>query len=84
MYIILGHHFNEFKVKGSLFKSYTFKVNNIIDIKEKIFQLENKFPDASHICYGYRICNVNNLDLFYNPEILEFSSRNLADSGKHF
>ena len=36
MYIILGDHFNEFKVKGSLFKAYTFKVNNIIDIKTNL------------------------------------------------
>ena len=74
MYIISGHHFNEFKVKGSLFKSYTYEVNHIIDIKERISQLENRFSDASHICYAYRICNANNLDLFYNPEIIEFST----------
>jgi len=74
MYTILGYHFNEFKVKGSLFKIYTFETNYVIDIKKKISQLENKFPDASHICYAYRICNADNLDLFYNPEIIEFST----------
>ena len=74
MYAISGYYFNEFKVKGSLFKAYTFEVNHIIDIKERISQLENKFSDASHICYAYRICNTDNLDLFYNPEIIEFST----------
>ena len=74
MYIISGYYANEFKVKGSLFKSYTYEANNIIDIKEKISQLENEFLDASHICYAYRICNADNLDLFYNPEIIEFST----------
>ena len=74
MYVISGYYFNEFTIKGSLFKVYTFEVNNIIDVKEKKSQLENKFPDASHICYAYRICNANNLDLFYNPEIIEFST----------
>ena len=28
MYIISGYNINEFKVKGSLFKSYTYEVNN--------------------------------------------------------
>ena len=65
---------NEFKVKGSLFKAYTYEANHITDIKEKISQLENRFSDASHICYAYRICNADNLDLFYNPEIIEFST----------
>jgi len=74
MYIISGYHFNEFKVKGSLFKAYTYEANHITDIKEQISQLENKFSDASHICYAYRICNADNLDLFYNPEIIEFST----------
>ncbi len=74
MYIISGYHFNEFKVKGSLFKAYTYEANHITDIKEKISQLENRFSDASHICYAYRICNADNLDLFYNPEIIEFST----------
>ena len=74
MYIISGYNINEFKVKGSLFKSYTYEANNINDIKERISQLENKFSDASHICYAYRICNIDNLDLFYNPEIIEFST----------
>ena len=74
MYIISGYYINEFKVKGSLFKAYTYEANNITDIKEKIGQLDNKFSDASHICYAYRICNVDNLALFYNPEIIEFST----------
>ena len=74
MYVISGYHFNEFKIKGSLFKAYTFDINNIGNIKKRITQLENKFPDASHICYAYRICNIDNLDLFYNPEIIEFST----------
>ena len=43
MYIISGYHFNEFKVKGSLFKIYTYEANYISDIKEKISQLENRF-----------------------------------------
>ena len=74
MYVISGYHSNEFKIKGSLFKAYTFDINNIGNIKKRITQLENKFPDASHICYAYRICNIDNLDLFYNPEIIEFST----------
>tara|TARA_B100001540_G_C15579037_1_gene538659 strand:- start:122 stop:739 length:618 start_codon:yes stop_codon:yes gene_type:complete len=71
MYTISGKSSDEFKIKGSLFKSYTFEVNNTLDVKKYISQLEKKFPDASHICYAYRICNIDNLDMFYNPEIIE-------------
>ena len=35
-------------------------------------KLKEVYPDASHICYAYRWCNCNNLDLFNNPEIIEY------------
>ena len=50
MYTISGKSSDEFKIKGSLFKSYTFEVNNTLDVIKYISQLEKKFPDASHIC----------------------------------
>ena len=74
MYIISGTYSDEFKIKGSLFKVFTFEANSILAVKKIILELDNKFKDASHVCYGYRICNIDNLDLFYNPEIIEFSN----------
>ena len=81
MYVVFGDHFNEFKIKGSLFKACTFSVDNIDSIKSRVSELENKFSNASHICYAYRICNINNLDLFYNPEIVEFCNDDGEPSG---
>ena len=81
MYIISGTYSNEFKIKGSLFKVLTFEVSSISDIKKIILELNNKFKDASHVCYGYRLCNIDNLDLFYNPEIIEFSNDDGEPSG---
>mgnify|MGYP001502616425 CR=1 FL=1 len=78
MYVLSGDKNDEFKIKGSLFKAYSFKVNDIISIKDKLSILNDNFLNASHICYAYRICNINNLDLFNNPEIIEF----YADDGE--
>ena len=78
MYVLSRDKNDEFKIKGSLFKVYTFKVNDIISIKDKLSILNDNFLNASHICYAYRICNINNLDLFNNPEIIEF----YADDGE--
>ena len=81
MYVIEGSYFNEIKIKGSLFKTSTFEANNLIEIKKILSLLENKFSDASHICYGYRICDYTQLDLFYNPTIIEFSTDDGEPSG---
>tara|TARA_Y100000994_G_scaffold68302_1_gene55887 strand:- start:26 stop:643 length:618 start_codon:yes stop_codon:yes gene_type:complete len=78
MYVLSRDKNDEFKIKGSLFKAYSFKVNDIISIKDKLSILNDNFLNASHICYAYRICNINNLDLFNNPEIIEF----YADDGE--
>ena len=81
MYVISGTYSNEFKIKGSLFKVFTFEANSVLEVKKIISELDDKFKDASHICYGYRLCNIDNLDLFYNPEIIEFSNDDGEPSG---
>ena len=81
MYVLSGDKNDEFKIKGSLFKAYSFKVNDIISIKDKLSILNDNFLNASHICYAYRICNINNLDLFNNPEIIEFYTDDGEPSG---
>jgi len=74
MYIIKGIHSNEIKIKGSLFKILSYETENLKNIKKILSKLEKNYSDSSHICYSYRICNIKQLDLFYNPEIIEFST----------
>lgn len=44
-----------FKEKGSKFKGYAFPVNDEEEVKEFLSQLWQKFPDATHICYAFRL-----------------------------
>ena len=69
------------KIKGSLFKSYTYQVENFKQIKNNLNNLKIKYPDASHICYGYRIYDLNQVDLFFNPSIIEFGKDDGEPSG---
>ena len=81
MFTFEGSYLNDIKIKGSLFKTYTYEANNLKQIKKILAQLEQKFSDASHICYAYRICDLTQLDLFYNPAIIEFSTDDGEPSG---
>lgn len=44
-----------FKEKGSKFIGYAFPVLDEEDAKEKLIQLWQKYPDATHICYAFRL-----------------------------
>ena len=44
-----------FKEKGSKFIGYAFPVSDEEEIKEKLTELWKKYPDATHICYAYRL-----------------------------
>lgn len=44
-----------FKEKGSKFIGYAFPVSDEEDIKEILKDLWGKYPDATHICYAYRL-----------------------------
>lgn len=44
-----------FKEKGSKFIGYAFPVLDEDEIKEKLLQLWQKYPDATHICYAFRL-----------------------------
>ena len=44
-----------FKEKGSKFMGYAFPVQDEEEIKERLEELWEKFPDATHICYAYRL-----------------------------
>ena len=79
MFLYSNHnYYDEMKIKGSIFKAFSYHTNSLNDVKKKLKQLEDKYSNASHICYAYRFCDTKNLDLFLNPAIIDFS----ADSGE--
>ena len=72
MFTVAENKFAEYKIKNSNFKSYIYNAHSIIDVKNKINNLTEKYPDSSHICYAYRFSSKDNLDLFNNPNYDEF------------
>lgn len=44
-----------FKEKGSKFIGYAYSVQDEEEVKEKLDKLWQKYPDATHICYAYRL-----------------------------
>jgi len=41
--------------KGSTFSALAIPVSDVAEVKTNLHQLKKQFPDANHICYGYRI-----------------------------
>ena len=50
--------------KGSIFSALAIPVSYFVEIKTNLHQLKEQFPDANHICYGYRIKERGRLDEF--------------------
>lgn len=61
---ILKPSTGEFRCKGSKFYSFAFPVTSLIDIKNHLDQLKKQYPDATHICYAYRLNLQNRIDDF--------------------
>ena len=80
-YITDDNFSDEVKIKGSSFKSLSYSVENNTQIKNILSKINSEFSDATHICYAYRICNIKQLDLFHNPEIIEYSTDDGEPSG---
>lgn len=57
------------KIKWSIFIGNSFHIENKEQAEEKIKQIYNKYPDATHHCYAYRYWTNINFDLFWNLEI---------------
>ena len=55
----------KYNEKGSIFSALAIPVSDIAEVKTKLHQLKEQFPDASHICYGYRIKEGGRLDEFF-------------------
>ena len=54
----------KYNEKGSIFSALAIPVSDVAVVKKKLHQLKEQFPDASHICYGYRIKERGRLDEF--------------------
>ncbi len=50
--------------KGSTFSALAIPVSDVAEVKTNLHQLKKQFPDASHICYGYRVKENDRLDEF--------------------
>ena len=54
----------KYSEKGSTFFALAFHVSDAAGVKIILQQLKEQYPNASHICYGYRIKVNNQLDEF--------------------
>ena len=58
MFVIDKEKIYEMIIKNSKFISYIYKVNSLNDIEIIINDIKNKYKDATHICYSYKIDNL--------------------------
>ena len=54
----------KYNVKGSIFSALAIPISDVVEVKTNLHQLKEQFPDASHICYGYRIKERGRFDEF--------------------
>ena len=55
---------SDYKEKGSSFHAVVQHTSGVNDVKSKLFIIKEENPDASHVCYAYRIKAGNRLDEF--------------------
>lgn len=58
MFTIKNDLNGELIVNKSRFITYVYKVNNVLEVNEKIDALKAKYKDATHYCYSYIIGNI--------------------------
>lgn len=58
MFTIKNDLNGELIVNKSRFITYVYKVNNVLEVNEKIDELKVKYKDATHYCYSYIIDNI--------------------------
>ena len=54
----------KYNEKGSIFSALAIPVSDVVEVKTNLHQLKEQFPDANHICYGYRIKEGDRADEF--------------------
>ena len=55
MYTIKDNSKYEFIIKNSKFITVLTKINNINEVDNILYNIKNKYPDATHYCYAYII-----------------------------
>lgn len=45
------------KIQGSIFYGFAYTIREVAEIKGILKQLQKEYPDASHICYAYKLGN---------------------------
>ena len=63
-FILSSKSEGKYHEKGSIFSALVIPVSDVVEVKTNLHQLKEQFPDASHICYGYRIKEGGRLDEF--------------------
>ncbi len=58
MFTIKNDLNGELIVNKSRFITYVYKINNVLEVNEKIDELKAKYKDATHYCYSYIIDNI--------------------------
>ena len=54
----------KYSEKGSTFTALTLPVASLGQVKNELNNLREQYPDANHICYGYRIKEGDRVDEF--------------------
>ncbi len=54
----------KYNEKGSIFSALAIPISDVVEVKTNLHQLKEQFPDANHICYGYRIKEGDRVDEF--------------------
>ena len=54
----------KYNEKGSIFSALVIPVSDVAEVKTNLHQLKEQYPDANHICYGYRIKEGDRVDEF--------------------
>ena len=63
-FILAKPTIGEYKEKGSSFHAVSKPASSVNHVKSILLTLKEQFPDASHICYAYRIKQGKSLDEF--------------------
>ena len=63
-FILSAKSKGKYSEKGSTFSALAIPVSEVVEVKTNLHQLKEQFPDASHICYGYRVKENDRLDEF--------------------
>ena len=58
MYSINDNINNTYTIKKSKFITYLYRVNNINEVNNLINNLKNQYQDATHVCFGYIVDNM--------------------------